>query len=317
LTDGELIVMAASTFAKLWARLGTGWRVGLLVLGAVLLASAACWWLTEPLDRGETTVGPVRPAAAPVAVESPRPEFPDWPPGRTEGDAAKHLLLETLLTVRDRLGKVAGYTATFRKQERVGGALGPEQTMVMKLRHDPFAVYLKYVAPSAGKEVVYARGHRDNKVIVHSVGIARLLVPRLAVHPDHPLALAENRHAITDVGLANLTEKLIGFRRLDIDDPDAVTILDRTTDGKGRPRLRSIHAHPRPDDKRPFARVEVLYDPDLRLPVQIASYDWPTEDPPGELLLAERYAYDDVDFSAALSDLDFDPSNPAYAFQRY
>ena len=31
----------------------------------------------------------------------------------------------------------------------------------------------------------------------------------------------------------------------------------------------------------------------------------------------ERYQYDDLDFEAPLSALDFDPANPAYAFHRY
>ena len=68
----------------------------------------------------------------------------------------------------------------------------------------PFAVYLKFLAPQAGKEVVYAEGHHENKVIAHSGGLARLLVPRLAVAPDHPLALADSRHAVTEAGVANL-----------------------------------------------------------------------------------------------------------------
>src|SRR5262249_52540608 len=131
----------------------------------------------------------------------------------------------------------------------------------LKLRHHPFAVYLKYRSPTPGKEVVYAEGHHENKIIAHMGGLTRLLVPRLAVPPDHPLALAETRHPITDVGLASLTAKLVRFRRLDVEDPETVTVLDRTQDPSGRLWLRSLHEHLPFDGTRPFARVVVLYDP--------------------------------------------------------
>ncbi len=231
--------------------------------------------------------------------------------------AAKTLLLTTLLDVDARLKKVDGYTATFHKQERIGGELRPEQTLSMKVRQRPFAVYFKFLAPTQGKEVVYAEGHHDNKVIAHSTGVSRWLVPRLAVPPDHPLALADTRHSVTEAGLANLTEKLIGFRRLDLEDPDAVTVLDRTTDSEGRQWLRSIHTHPHQRGGRPFARVEVLYDPESRFPLAIKNFDWPTPDHKGDLLLAERYFYEDLNVTAPLSALDFDPANPSYSFHRY
>ena len=54
----------------------------------------------------------------------------------------------------------------------------------MKVRNRPFAIYLKFLAPKAGKEVVYAEGHHDNKVIAHNGDWTRKLVPRLAVAPD-------------------------------------------------------------------------------------------------------------------------------------
>jgi hypothetical protein len=291
----------------------------LLVISSFPLAAAAAvgWWLTVPLRDDAPTATPAQAAPAAGGKEPEKRDIPDWPPGRLEGHAANLLLLDMLLQVRKRLEGVAGYTATFRKQERINGVLGPELTTEMKLRHHPFAVYFKYLAPNQGKEVVYADGHHGNKIIAHSGGLARLLVPRLAVAPDHPLALAETRHPITEVGLANLTAKLIGFRELDRNDPEAVTILDRTEDAQGHPWLRSIHIHPHFDSHRPFARVEVLYDPETRLPLQIQSYDWPRRDHEGELLLAERYVYENLDLKAVLTPLDFDPANPAYAFHRY
>jgi hypothetical protein len=144
-----------------------------------------------------------------------------------------------------------------------------------------------------------------------------MLVPRLAVPPDHPLALVDSRHPITEAGIANLTTRLIHYRRMDLGDPEAETVLDRVTDPQGRTRPRSVHTHPHQNPDRPFARIEVLYDPETFFPIDIRNYEWPGPGQTGDLLLAEHYLYEDLDLDASLTALDFDPANPDYAFHRY
>jgi hypothetical protein len=294
------------------------WGLAIVFLLTIVPSTLAglSWWLTEPLDEPPRRVATRSEPAAP-ALAARREVMPDWPQGRLEGEPAKALLLATLLVVQSRLDRVEGYTATLRKQERIHGRLGPEETLAMKVRQRPFAVYFKFLSPHEGKEVVYAEGHRENHVIAHGGGVARFLVPRLAVPPTHPLALADNRHAITEAGLANLTNKLISFRRLDLQDAEAVTILDRTIDEEGRSRFRSVHLHPTPHLDRPFSRVEVLYDPESSIPVQISNFEWAGPDSRDQFPLAERYTYENLDLDAKLTALDFDPANPAYAFHRY
>lgn len=297
------------------------WWRWLLLPPALMVATvgAVSWWLTAPMADHVVPVVSTDLVSLDTSREVvvPAPAEIVWPTERLEGARAKRLLLDALLLAEARIGEIDCYTATFRKQERLRGKLGPEQTLEMKVRQHPFALYLKFLAPQEGREVVYAEGHHDNKVIAHSGGLSRLLVPRLAVAPDHPIALADSRHAVTEAGIAKLTARLIGFRRMDLGDDDAVTILDRVTDAKGRARYRSIHTHAFHDPKRPFARVEVLYDPETLFPVDIMSYDWPTEGHQGPLLLAEHYSYENLRLDASLTALDFDPANPAYAFHRY
>jgi hypothetical protein len=301
---------------------GRWWIYPLVFIPSCL--AATCWWLTEPLagrsaGRRHAEAAPAAPVSLPSGARAaPEARAPvAWPGGRLEGRDAKRLLLDTLVRVARRLNKTEGYTATFHKQERIKGELGPVQTLAMKVRHRPFAVYMRFLGPHQGKEVVYAEGRHDNKVIAHGGGFTRLLVPRLAVAPDHPLVLADSRHPVTEAGLANLTARLIHFRRLDMDDPEAVTVLDRVTDDRGRVHFRSVHSHPVFQEERPFARVEVLYDPENGFPVDICSYDWPAPGHTGALRLAEHYAYDDIRLDADLTALDFDPANPNYAFHRY
>lgn len=295
------------------------WALMLLPLPASV--ALACWYFTAPLE----TSPPIAPAeevareapADPIPAEEEAPAPLAWPEGRLEGDAAKRLLLDVLVAARDRLDEVPAYTATLIRRERVRGALGPEQTIALKVRHEPFSVYMRFVEPEAGKEAIYREGRYDGHVVGHGGGLSRRLIPRLKVPPDHPLALAANRHPITDAGIANLVRKLIGFREMDLQDEEAVTILDRVTDDEGRPRLRSVHSHPHYRPERPFAYVEVLYDPDTFLPVKITNFDWPGPDHEGDLDLAETYAYEDLDLEAVLEEEDFDPANPEYEFSRF
>ncbi len=296
-----------------------------VAIGAIpIILAGACWWVTEPLTDygapGWSNVTFRQQEAIPAEAKTLAPSSndpPTWPQGRLDGIEAKARLLTLLTAAAERLTRVESYTATFRKQERLNDRLGPEQTLAMKVRQKPFAIYFKFLSPQQGKEVVYAEGHHDNKLIAHAGGVARFLVPRLAVAPDHPLALSDARHPVTEAGLANLTSRLIHFRRLDLNDPAADTALDRFTDSTGRPWVRSVHTHSHQEPDRPFARIEVLYDCATIIPLDIRNYDWHSSEPAGELALAEHYRYDDLDLEATLSSLDFDPANPAYAFHRY
>ena len=297
-----------------------------------VLIAAVCWWFTAPAGLGAeggpslTFVSdpPPEPAGGPTAEECdacPEPVEPalaEWPEERVEGEAAKRYLLGFLRESAERLEAIDGYTATMIRRERIDGELGPEQTLSIKVKHRPFAIYLRFQAPKAGKEAIFASGYFDDDVVAHNGDWTRRFIPRLKVDPDSPIALADNRHPITEAGLLNLTEKLLYFREIDIDDPDAVTILDRTTDEDGRLWYRSIHSHSHRDNIRPFAYVEVLYCPDRLIPLHIESYDWPEDgEDQGELPLAETYHYTDIDFDATLTAIDFDPSNPDYDFHRY
>jgi hypothetical protein len=227
------------------------------------------------------------------------------------------LLVDYLREASDRLNQIEGYTATFRKQERINGELGSEQVLAMKVRHKPFAVYLKYLSPWSGREVVYAEGRYDNQLISHTGGLSGMLIPRLRVPPDHPLALADTRHRVTELGLAPLTDRLLRTARSDIEDSDSEVVLDRIRDERGREWPRSVLTYHRRHPGRPFARTEVVYDPETLIPVDVRNYDWPDPVQGGKPLLAEHYRYNNVDFGANLTDLDFDPANPEYAFHRF
>ena len=294
-------------------RLPRAWWLALIVIPISL--GFASWYFTASLEDHQVPLPPGSEPNRPVAVAPTVDEPLTWPDRRVEGEEAKATLLRVMERAVARVERVEYYTAKFLRQERVGGVLGPEIVSTLKVRNHPFAIYLKYRTVKPGKEVVYAEGHHDNKVIAHNGDWTRKLIPRLAVAPDSPLALADSRHPVTDAGLLSLSRKLLKFRRLDLGDADASTVLDRTTAPDGRPVLRSVHHHSKPAG-RPFCHVEIWYDPETLLPFQISSYDWPAPGQSGPLDLAERYLYEDLKLDAPLSAADFDPANPEYAFTR-
>ncbi|RUL88957.1 DUF1571 domain-containing protein [Tautonia sociabilis] len=310
-----------------------GWRrprriwtfVSMGVVVTVLAIPLASWWLTAPLDDGGPSPDLVAfhpGATAPDTASRPlgSEALPEWPEDRLEGPAAKRYLLAFMERAVARLEEISGYTATLTRQERINGELRPEQRLRIKVRHEPFSVYLRFESPRPGREALYHEGRFDNHVLVHNGDWTRRFLPRVKLDPNGPIALADNRHPITEIGLAHLSRKLLHFRKLDLDDPHAETILDRVTDEDGSLWYRSLHSHSDSSDDRPFCRVEVRYSPECLVPLHIVSYDWPEPalDPDsGELKLAERYHYEDVEFDVAFSELDFDPRNPEYDFERY
>ena len=294
------------------------------------LIAASSYFLTAPLeepipvgaDGGRPPIDPIE-ANGQATIErgggaSVDPGLAEWPVEPLDGRPAKAYLLAFMRRAADRLDAVEGYTATMHRQERIGGTLGPEQILQIKVSHHPFSVYLRFEAPNPGKEAIFRDGSFGDQIIAHDGGWTRRLIPRIKLDPTGPIALADNRHPITEVGLANLATRLLHYREMDLDDPDAGTVLDRIVDDRGRPWYRSIHTHPVNTGERPFAYVEVHYSPELLIPVQIASFDWPLDDQDAvDLRLAEHYRYEDIDLDVALTAFDFDPSNPDYEFQRY
>ena len=306
-------------------------RLALIASAAIAclvgIVAASSYFLTAPLEdpipaAHEGKRPPVEGSgqnANDLVGEVPlEPALAEWPDEPLDGHPAKVYLLAFMRRANDRLEAVEGYTATMHRQERIGGTLGPEQILRIKVSHHPFSVYLRFETPNAGKEAIFRDGSFDDQVIAHDGGWTRHLIPRIKLDPEGPIALADNRHPITELGLANLSRRLLHFREMDLDDPDAGTVLDRIVDDQGRPWYRSIHTHPYDTGDRPFAYVEVYYSPELLIPVKIASYDWPREGQDAEdLRLAEHYRYEDIDLDVALTAIDFDPSNPDYEFQRY
>jgi hypothetical protein len=213
---------------------------------------------------------------------------------------------QLLADARASFTRVKDYMGTLVKEERVGGKLQPEQYITLRVRQQPFSVYLKWTGPKAfdGQEAMYVAGKNDNKMRAKSTGLAGM-VGFVSLEPNDPRALAQSRHAITETGIGHLIDTLSRGYERDRQAPGQVqaTYRDFMFQGKQVAGVETVH---RVNNGQSYCyRTVVFFDKQTKLPVRFEAYDWPTAGgPPGGEKL-ECYSYVDLKFNVGLNDAAF------------
>lgn len=220
----------------------------------------------------------------------------------------------TLLDLgRHRIGAIPDYTATFVKQERVDGALQELQTIELKLRHQPFSVYMKWLeGGDEGRQVLYVQGENDDQLQVRLGGIkSRLPVMRLA--PTCATALHESRHPVTELGLLELASQVHKYRSRDCSLQRGVR-WEMLPDQKHFDRDCDcwIVEYDAPEFEPIYRKMITYVDKELALPISVRNFGWPDEGVEtsdaaalDEATLIEYYGYTEIRFETRLSDADF------------
>lgn len=283
----------------------------------------------EPAGRIDTShltaaVAPIPAEARAAAVDASSPFDADPPTGLLQGKRA--LLLSLLLLERgmQKLAQIPDYTATFAKQERIDGELGESQAMQIKVRHEPFSVYMKWIAGDVGRELLYVDGQNEGKLLVKVGGIRGKLLPPLKLDPGGALALKESRYPVTKAGLLELARELVHYRRKDLETPSGVCchmLADQSFGGRECYAFLVEYQDRRVSEL--YRKSLVLIDKELSLPVMVTNYTWPTDEQqplePAELdaaTLIEVYSYSNIELTRRLADADFDRENKDYRFAR-
>lgn len=206
----------------------------------------------------------------------------------------------------DAYRSVAGYTATFHKQQRVDGELLEEETIFLKFRN-PFSLYMKWVAePYIGSELLYAQGWNNNRARVHRGGLLRVVTRNL--EPQHPRLMANNLRPFTDVGLGYLVNSVsLNVRKaIKADELSMRSFGEETVYGRRTQNLEILF--PRDKAKGYSAyRLHINQDVDNKMLIRIRIYDWDDQ-------LFENYGYENLNLNAALTDTDFSPNCAGYHF---
>lgn len=311
-------------------RFWTHTKVGRWV--SCLAAAAGVWTasgISRQLARAEMPVA--QPVAAPLATPAESADAKGEPRVAFKPQAVD---LSTLLksapsdrpmspileSARDSLVRINAYqdySCTLLALERYDGELKPLAKMPLKVRHEPFSVYVSYQAPAnvKGQEVIYVKGRNNGKLLAHTTGIKHRLLGTLSLDPLGTLAMQGNRHPITEVGLRRLVERMIEVGEREVNHADTTVSVVSAVEISGRQceGVQIVHAHKHPTCM--YHKVRVYIDPVLQFPVRFESYDWPAaagEEAP----LLEQYTYTDLKFNNGFTDADFSTSNPAYAFGR-
>jgi hypothetical protein len=221
------------------------------------------------------------------------------------------------------MAAIKDYSAVMVKQERINGKLNEMEFIHAKIRHEPFSVYLRFLAPKTvrDREVIYVAGQNNGNLIAHEspnrglIGILAQKVGPTSLDPKSTLAMIGNRYPITEIGLLNLTKRLIEVGEHDMRYPSdqAKATYHPNAKVEGRDCEAYVFVHPTKSKDFTFHRAEVFIDKEFNLPIRYASYDWPEaagETPP----LIETYTYTRLKLNVGLKDEDFDVKNPKYKF---
>ena len=215
---------------------------------------------------------------------------------------------------RPRIADIKDYTALLTKRESIEGVLQEPQVMEIKVRHEPFSVYVKSRFPARlnGQEAIFIQGRNDGKVIAHGAGVERTLGTQ-RITPEGVIAMRGNKYPITDLGLLNLIDKLLEVGRRDTKFGECdVKYYENVKVGERKCILLEI-THPVPRKNFVFHIARIFVDAELKLPIRYDSHDWPPEGEEKPILI-EEYTYENLKLNTGLTDRDFDYRNPDYGY---
>ncbi|MFM7108807.1 MAG: DUF1571 domain-containing protein [Planctomycetaceae bacterium] len=268
------------------------------VAGGITLASLLVLSTAAPV-RGEDSAAPAS-ALQPAA-------------------AGEHPLAPAIAMAKAGLdgirANIKDYSCTMVKREMVDGKLGERQFIFVKVRHEPLSVYLNFLAPEEvkGQEVVWVKGRNNDNMLAHAGSGVRAMAGTLELPPDGPVAMSGQRYPITEIGVENLTKKLIEVAEHDSQFAECTVNFFPGAKVNGRvcTCIQVQHPDPRPVFRYHLARVFI--DDEMKIPTRFEAYDWPTA--PGEPpVLLEEYTYMNVKLNNGFGDEDFDATNKQYKF---
>ena len=217
---------------------------------------------------------------------------------------------------RPNIAAIRDYTALMQKQENIDGTVREVQTMEVKVRHEPFSVYIKFLHPRnlSGQQAIFVRGQNDDKLVAHGVGFQRVFGTQ-KLDPTSFFAMQGNKYPITEMGILNLVDKLLEVGHRDVNQPNCVVNWYTGVTWADRECTVIEVTHPVRSRGLIFHVARIFVDNELNLPIRYESYDWPAR--PGEQMqLIELYAYRNLKLNVGLTDEDFNYRNPAFNFPR-
>lgn len=199
---------------------------------------------------------------------------------------------------------VKDYTCTLVTQERVKGRLEEQNIIQMKMKTEPFSVYMRWIAPkkSVNQEVAFIAGKNNNKMRVKSPNILKVL-GWINVDLADPRVMEHSRHTILEAGLGNMIEQNIRHWE---SARKAGNTKATMSEAKYNDRdCLCVEVVAKDKTGNPYCHTSVLYlEKKSKLPIRLENYDWPREGATrGDLL--ESFSYVNLQFNVGLKDEEF------------
>jgi hypothetical protein len=263
------------------------------LLGIISLLAAAPLFASNLVSQtlagqtARTTVSPQITPAAPAANPMKEP-------------------LRLLAEARRAYQDVRDYTCTLIKKERIRGELQPECVISMKVRSEPFSVYLRWQQPKtmAGQEACYVTGKNDGKMRVHATGLLGV-AGWVTVDPNDERAKKTSNHAITEAGIGNLMARFTKSWEKEKDlNLTRVRIGEYEYNKRRCVRVETIHPDNRGGQFITYRSI-LYFDKETHLPIRVETYDWPSKAGSANGELMEVYSYINMKLNVGLGDETF------------
>lgn len=199
-----------------------------------------------------------------------------------------------------KYNQIDDYTCLFHKKEMIGNKIIDQKNIFLKYRR-PKNIYMKWTeGEKKGSEVLYAQGKYKDKVVV------KVKKMSISVDPNGFLALKNNRHPVTEIGIGHLIDMVQKNYSKSLNQHEGTIQFEKDSviDGRKVLLFKAVF----PENQGYYApKVLISLDAEWGLPLKIEAYD--TKDN-----FLAMYAYTDIKFNVGLSEKDFDKKNPAYSF---
>jgi hypothetical protein len=275
-------------------------------------AAAAASQTAPPAEQPDQRAPQLLAERSDAATRSVAPEIGTAQPN-------EHPLMPALRWAHEGLGnieKIHDYSATLVKRERIGGKIGEYEYMLIKVRHNPFSVYMHFLAPAEikGQEVIYIEGQNNGHMWAHTIGVRDAMFGTVSIPPNGLVAMHNQRYPLTELGILNMVRRLVEVGEQDIKYAECEVKFFKGAKINSRTCTCIQVVHPVPRRNFLFHLARIFVDDELNVPVRYEAYGWPKETG-GAPELDEEYTYLNLKLNNGYTDSDFDKQNPNYHFR--
>jgi hypothetical protein len=209
---------------------------------------------------------------------------------------------------------VRDYSCTLVKQERIDGELAEQQHIFMRIRHEPFSVYMSFLKPFTGREVLWVAGQNNGEMVVLEAGWKRSVLGKLSLDPQGAVAMRGQKYPITKVGFRNLTAELLRTFEHDMryEECEVHSATDKKISNRETTMVQIVHPIARQNFRAHITRV--FFDNELRVPIHYDAYLW-SQQPGGRPPLEESFTYTNLKINNGYTARDFDANNNPEIFK--